>query len=184
MQTATIDRSKEWTVTDYLQLEESNLPCELINGELFMSPAPNPHHQRILRRLFRLLDRVTKEDEVFIAPIDLFISSQNVFQPDLAYVSENNKDFITNRGIEGPPEIIIEIISPSNVYTDRNQKKKSYLAFGVKEYWIVDPANKTIEIYTPETGLDSPMLYLAEEGQVSSKVLPNLTFNVSEIFNP
>lgn len=169
-------------MADYLQLEESNLPCELINGELFMSPAPNPHHQRILRRLFRFLDRAVNEDEIFIAPIDLFISTKNVFQPDLVYVP--NKSFVTNKGIEGPPEIIIEVISPSNVYTDRNQKKKSYLAFGVKEYWIVDPANKTIEIYTPESGLDSPLLYLAEEGQISSKVLPHLTFNVSEIFNP
>ena len=144
MQTATIDKSKVWTVDDFLLLEESNLPCELINGELFMSPAPRPDHWRTQRRLFRFLDRVTREDEIFMAPIDLFIDHKNVFQPDLAYISEKNKSFITERGIEGPPELIIEIISPSNSFIDRNRKKKCYLEFGVKEYWIVDPANKTV----------------------------------------
>ena len=185
MQTATIDKTKEWNVDDYLLLEESNLPCELINGELFMSPAPNPNHQRISRRLFKLLDGAIKNSgEVFYSPIDLFIDSKNVFQPDLVYISKKSKVYVTERGIEGPPEIIVEIISPANGYSDRNRKKKTYLAFGVKEYWIVDPANKTIEIYTPKTGLDSPLLCLAEEGEVSSSVLKNLKFNVSDIFNP
>ena len=184
MQTATIDKSKVWTVDDFLLLEESNLPCELINGELFMSPAPRPDHWRTQRRLFRFLDRVTREDEIFMAPIDLFIDHKNVFQPDLAYISEKNKSFITERGIEGPPELIIEIISPSNSFIDRNRKKKCYLEFGVKEYWIVDPANKTVEVYTPETGLDSPLFYIAEEGEVSSRVLKNLKFNIADIFNP
>jgi Uma2 family endonuclease len=78
---------------------------------------------------------------------------------------------------------VIEIISPSNIFIDRNSKKKSYLDFGVQEYWIVDPGNKTLEIYTPQTGKDIPILYLAEQGAVKSSVLVNLEFNLQEIFS-
>jgi Uma2 family endonuclease len=183
MAVATIDKTKVWTAEDYLLLGEIKTPCQLINGELIMSPAPSPHHQRISGKLFRLFDTARKTSgEVFYAPIDLYLDQKNIFQPDLLYIPEVNKSFITDKGIEGPPDLVVEIISPSNSYTDRNFKKKIYLAFGVKEYWIVDPGNKTIEVYTPETGLDSPLLYLAEEGEVTSNVLSNLKFNISELF--
>ena len=184
MQTVIIDNTKEWTVEDYLSLEQTNKPCELINGELIMSPAPSPQHQRISIKLFKILDATSKGlGEVFYAPIDLYIDDKNVFQPDLVFISEINKKFITERGLEGPPDLIIEIISPSNSYTDRNQRKKNYLAFGVKEYWIVDPGNKTLEIYNYASG-ETPVLYLAEEGIVASIVLPELSFSLAELFTP
>jgi Uma2 family endonuclease len=183
MAVASIDKTKVWTVDDYLLLGEMNSPCQLINGELIMSPSPSPRHQLILQQLFRMLDKAKGKGVLFVAPLDLYIDKKNVFQPDLLYLSEQNKKFITERGIEGPPDLIVEIISPSNSYTDRNIKKKTYLNFGVQEYWIVDPGNKTIEAYTPETGLDSPLLYLAEEGAVTSQVLPVLNFNLTDIFN-
>jgi Uma2 family endonuclease len=94
-------------------------PCQLINGELIISPSPGSLHQRVLRDLFRILDKnVIGKGEVFFAPMDLYINEKNVFQPDLIYLSNKNKNFISERCIEGPPDIIIEIISPSN------QKKK------------------------------------------------------------
>jgi Uma2 family endonuclease len=184
MQTSKIDRTKNWTVDDYVLLGETDTPCELINGDLIMSPAPNPYHQRVSKKLFKLLDASSANfGEVFYAPIDLYIDQKNVFQPDLLVISKTKSSLITNRGIEGPPEIVIEIISPSNIFIDRNTKKKTYLDFGVQEYWIVDPGNKTLEIYTPQTGEDMPILYLAEEGAVKSSVLVNLEFNLEEIFS-
>lgn len=181
MQTVKIDRSKEWTVEDYLQLGETNTPCQLINGELIMSPSPTPLHQRVLRKLFRILDQHQSEGEFFFAPIDLHIDHKNVYQPDLLYVS--NKEFITHRGIEGPPEIVVEIISPSNIFSDRNTKKKAYLEFGVTEYWIVDPGNQTLEIYLKDqSDPEVPTLYLATEGTITSTVLTNLQFNLKQIF--
>jgi Uma2 family endonuclease len=158
MQTSKIDRTKNWTVDDYVLLGETDTPCELINGDLIKSSAPNPYHQRVSKKLFKLLDRAsTNFGEVFYAPIDLYIDQKNVFQPDLLVISKPKSSLITNRGIEGPPEIVIEIISPSNVFIDRNTKKKNYLDFGVQEYWIVDPGNRTLEIYAPQTGKDIPM---------------------------
>lgn len=183
MNTLTIDKTKEWTVEDFLLLGETKTPCQLINGELIMSPAPSPKHQRVSRKLFKLIDSATQgAGELFFSPIDLYIDERNVFQPDLIYLSENNKKYLTDRGIEGPADLVVEIISPSNSYTDRNQKKNSYLKFGINEYWIVDPANKTIEVYTPTTGGDVPLLYLSESGIVKSIHVENLQFELKDIF--
>ncbi len=183
MSTLTIDQTKEWTVEDFLLLGEIKTPCQLINGELIMSPAPAPLHQRVSRKLFKLIDKATQgTGELFYAPIDLYIDNKNVFQPDLVYLSDKNKTYLTNRGIEGPADLIVEIISPSNSYTDRNQKKNSYLKFGIKEYWIIDPANETLEVYTPDSGVDVPVIYLVKKGKVESLTIKNLQFDLQEIF--
>lgn len=185
MKTLTIDRSKEWTVDDFLKLEESNTPCELINGELVMSPAPTPFHQNVTGKLFIILEKESTKSngKVFFAPIDLYIDYKNVFQPDLVFISSEKRNIITNRGIEGVPDLIVEIISPSNVFTDRNRKKKVYQQIGVREYWIVDPANHTLEVYKhDQPDADVPHLYLVKEGEVSSSVLVNLKFDLKDIF--
>lgn len=179
METATIDQSKEWTVEDYLQLEEGLL-AQLIDGDLVISPAPNPKHQRVLRELFNVLRDVYMDGELFFSPIDLYIDSKNVLQPGFAFISAANKHFISERGIEGPPELVVEVISPSNSFIDRNIKKRKYLEFGVKEYWIVDPGNETLEIHTGK--LDKPTLYLAGEGTVVSSVLTKVSFALESIF--
>lgn len=178
MQTLTIDKSKKWTVDDYLKMNEEL--CQLINSELIMTPAPNTEHQRTSKSLFKILEANVGNGEVFYSPIDLFFDDKNVFQPDLLYISEKNKEIISDRGIEGAPDLIIEIISPTNSFIDRYTKKTAYFKFGVPEYWIVDPANKTLEIYDDDT--DKPYLYLAGEGMVKSKVLKTLSFNLKAVF--
>lgn len=184
METARIDKTKEWTVEDYLHLGETGTPCQLINGELMMSPAPSILHQIISKRIFKLLDKeAEKGGDVFYAPIDLYIDRKNVYQPDLVYISKSNKGIISTRGIEGVPDLVVEILSPSNIFTDRYFKKKTYREIGVKEYWIVDPGNQTIEIYThSQSDPDVPHLYLAGEGKVTSTVLPDLGFDLKIIF--
>jgi len=187
MRTSKIDRTKNWTVDDYVLLGEMNTPCELINGELFMSPAPNPLHQEILSNINDVLKTIAKkvQGKVYFSPIDLYLDFQNVFQPDLVFLAVNRLSMVTDRGIEGVPNLIVEVISPSNIFSDRNTKKRAYLEFGVEEYWIVDPGNRTLEIYTPQAGQEVPKFYLAGEGEVKSSVLPDLKFDLKEIFpNP
>ena len=183
MQTAIIDRSKAWTVDDFLQLEESNLPCELINGELFMSPAPNTLHQIILSNLNDIIKAYARKTEgiAMFSPVDVYLDQKNVFQPDLLYIKKENLSILTERGLNGAPDLAVEILSPSNSFKDRNQKKNLYQKFGVKEYWIIDPGNKTIEIYEFESD-ENPALYLAEEGLVTSKLLPGLSFSFADLF--
>lgn len=185
MQTAIIDRTKEWTVDDYLLLGETNTPCQLINGELIMSPSPSPYHQAVLGNLYDVFKAYAKSynGAVFFAPLDLYIDKHNVFQPDLIFLSGENKKIVSAKGIEGVPDLVVEIISPSNIFTDRNQKKSAYQKIGVQEYWIVDPANKTLEVYKHnQADPETPSLYLAGEGEVTSGVLPGLKFDLKEIF--
>ncbi len=185
METARIDRTREWTVDDYLKLGEMNTPCQLINGELIMSPSPTPHHQIVSGNLYDLLKAEAKRnsDTAIYSPVDLYVDSKNVYQPDLIYILEKNKGIITKRGIEGVPDLLVEIISPSNVFTDRYTKKNVYQKIGVKEYWIVDPASRTLEIYLHnQANPDVPHLYVVDEGAVTSTVIKSLRFDLKTIF--
>ncbi len=183
MQNATIDRTKEWTVEDFVQLEESNLPCELINGELFMSPAPSLTHQVVSSNLNDILKTYAKKIGGFVAysPFDVYLDNKNVFQPDLLLVRKQNLAIITERGLQGAPDLAVEIISPSNAFKDRNHKRRLYQKFGVKEYWIVDPGNRTLEIYDFSSE-ETPILYLVGEGEVTSNLLPGLSFSFADLF--
>lgn len=166
-------------------LGEMNTPCQLINGELIMSPSPTPYHQIISGNIYDLLkeNAKTKGDVILYAPVDLYIDNKNVFQPDLVYIKVENRKIISHRGIEGVPDLVVEIISPSNIFTDRNIKKKIYQKLGVKEYWIVDPGNQTLEIYKhDQADPETPHLYLAGEGIVTSTVIPGLEFDLKIIF--
>jgi Uma2 family endonuclease len=185
MKTLTIDRTKNWTVDDYLLLGEMNTPCQLINGELIMSPSPRPYHQLVLGNLYDVIKAYgrKKGDTVFFAPIDLYIDNKNVFQPDLIYVRKENKKIITNRGVEGVPDLVVEVVSPSNIFTDRNAKKKTYSKMGVGEFWLIDPANRTLEIYLPkQSDPETPHFFLMEKGKVTSTILSGLKFNLKDIF--
>lgn len=182
MQTLTIDRTKSWTAQDFTELGEIDRPCQLINGELIMSPAPGLRHQRVSKAIFRLLDKAAREiGEVFYAPVDVYVGKLDVYQPDLLFVSKANHHYFTAKGLEGPPDLIVEVISPGNSYLDRYQKKEAYQHFGVKEYWIVDPGNETLEVYKG-AHWDQPWLYLAASGMVSSTVLPTLSFDLAEVW--
>ncbi len=179
MLTARVDSSKEWTVEDYLQLEEGLL-AQLIDGQLIMSPAPNTEHQRVLRKLYDVL-RDHLEGEIFFSHVDLYLNDRNVMQPDLVFVPKERADIVTFRGIEGTPDLIVEIISPSNGFYDRNIKRHKYLQIGVKEYWIIDPAHRTLEIYTPADE-DTPRLHVVGEGMVNSLVSDKVNFDLSVLF--
>ena len=179
MQTATVDNSKDWTVEDYLQLEEG-LQAQLIDGRLIISPVPDIIHQETLGELYSLL-KAQLDGEVFFSPVDLYLDQRNVLQPDLVYVSKERSGIISERGIEGVPDLVVEIISVSNGIYDRNTKRQKYLDFGVTEYWIVDPLYQTLEIYTP-TDRDEPRLHLIEKGMVHSLVSSTIQFDIESLF--
>ncbi len=182
MQTLTIDRSKVWTIEDYLQLDVEL--CQLIDGNLVMTSAPNTEHQRIIGKLHILLHQFLGDrEEVLLSPIDVFLDKKNIYQPDIVFVTGENSHLISERGLEGPPDLVIEVISPSNSFVDRYTKKKAYFKFGVKEYWIVDPANKSLEIYLlSQKNRDEPHSFVVNEGKVTSTIIKNLNFDLKELF--
>jgi len=184
MKTLHSDPSKVWTLKEFLLLEETNRPCELINGELIMSPTRSPNHQEISGLLYILFTSAASVagGKVYYSPIGLFINQHNLFEPDILYLSPKKLSFITRRGIEGPPDLVVEILSPFNSRTDKGIKKKTYLEFGVGEYWIVDPFEKNITVYTPSSGKDVPLRTFTGKDKVSTLMLPTLTFDLDKIF--
>jgi Uma2 family endonuclease len=180
MGTLTIETGKTISLEDFLQIDDES--CQLIDSKLYMTPAPNPKHQLIIGEFYSLLKKQTKS-KIFFSPIDVFLDEKNVFQPDLLLINEENKDKISERGIEGAPDLIVEVLSPSNAYLDRNIKKDIYFENGVKEYWIVDLANQTLEIYTlKQKDKRKPHLYLVKEGTVTSTVISELKFDIAQVF--
>jgi Uma2 family endonuclease len=176
--------AKRWTYEDYLKLPDEKR-YEIINGELFMVPAPNLSHQDISRNLEYLMWNYVREKNlgvVYDAPVDVVLSEENVFQPDIVFVSRDNFGILKEKAIFGAPDLVVEIISPSSIYNDMNVKKEIYEKFGVKEYWIVDPANKAIQIFTLEGGKFKLHFFGYETGKASSKIIQGFEVELEEIF--
>ena len=139
------------TYRDYEALPADGRRYELHDGELAVTPAPSPAHQRVCRNLYDVIGphvRDRRLGEVFFAPVDVILDDTTVIQPDLVYLDAARAMLVTARGIEGPPTLVIEILSPSTTNIDRNTKRQLYLRFGVPHYWIVDLDARTIEAYT------------------------------------
>ena len=176
-------QAKRWTYEKYYELDDDRR-YEIIGGNLLMAPAPDTWHQDWSRKLFRLIDRfVTKNNlgEVFYAPIDIVLNEENTVQPDIVFIATPNLQIIQRRAIFGVPELLVELVSPSSVRRDRYDKKALYARFGVKEYWIGDPANKALEILTLREGRYELHCCAEEKGKLTSLVLPGLEFDLTEI---
>jgi Uma2 family endonuclease len=181
---------KKYTYQDYLKFS-NDVRYEIIEGNLIIVPAPNSSHQNISRNIELLIcDYIYKNNlgEVFHAPYDVILDNNNIIQPDILYISREQFGNIKDGGgFFGSPEIVIEIISPSSKSRDTYQKKDLYESFNIKEYWIVDPANKTMEIFTLD---EKSKYYLFSEGylgeggnsSLNSNILKDLEINLSVVF--
>ncbi len=141
------------TYDDYLALPNDGKRYEILEGELTVTPAPSTKHQTASGNLFVLLSQYIKERDLgklFHAPIDLMLESTSVLQPDLLFVSQARRHIITDRAIEGAPDLVVEILSPTTSRTDRVTKAQIYARHSVPVYWIVDPEREAIEIYLLE----------------------------------
>jgi Uma2 family endonuclease len=183
MAAAVEQQPRRWTYEEYYRLNDDQR-YEIIEGNLLMAPAPDTWHQSWSRELFRLLDlhvRKSKLGQVFFAPIDIVFDQENTAQPDLVFVSAANAGIIQRRAIFGVPDLLVEIISPSSVRRDRYVKRELYARFGVKEYWIADPANKALEILTFKQDRYELHCIAEERGKLTSLILPGLEFDLPEI---
>jgi len=175
-----------YTVHDYYQLPEGS-PYQLIEGEMVISPAPMLFHQDIAGRIYRsLCDFAEKKSlgKVFISPVDVELSEKNVFQPDIVFISNEHKHILTELRIKGAPDLVVEILSESTGYVDLIIKKKTYLAAGVKEYWIVDPMEKTIEVFESKEGKFVTVEKLESPGTISSILLKGFSLSHETVFEP
>ena len=173
-----------FTYSDYLLLPEDKR-YEILDGELYMVPAPNIKHQRLSKRLETILIHQVESGglgEIFHAPCDVILSDENVVQPDIFVVRKERAGIVGEKNIQGAPDIVIEILSEGTRRKDLMIKSKIYAGFGVAEYWIIDPEADTAEVFVlRETGYVTAGLY-GKSDRLSSPMLPDLNLALSEIF--
>jgi len=143
-------RAGAWTYQDLFALPDDGTRYEIIEGELYEMPSPNLHHAtviaNIITMLVPLIDRLS--GRWFTAPLDVFFQGADPVQPDILVILPDWHGRLTLRGPEGPPDLLIEVLSPSNRGHDLLTKRTLYARAGVREYWIADPEARTLAIFT------------------------------------
>ena len=177
-------KRKKSTYEDYHRLPEG-APYQLIGGELIMTPATTPYHQIIAQNLNRELLKLQEKKigKVLFAPIDVYLSETETYQPDLIFIVNERRNIIGEDKIEGAPDLVIEILSPGTAYYDLKHKMRVYEKKGVREYWIVDPIEKSIELFTNKEGSFVLLNQAVGKGVVKSGIFDTLKVDLDNIFD-
>lgn len=178
---------EKMTVSEFLELDfEEGYIYELLNGDIMRRTSPNLEHQEasmMLSTLMNMFILSKKLGKLYAAPMDVYLSPEDLVVPDLVFVANTNSVILKpNKCIVGVPDLIVEILSKGTQGVDRGRKMRKYRAAKVAEYWIVDPRLQSIEVYEwTETGYE--LMSEAEEiGEITSKVLPEFKLEVATVF--
>jgi len=175
--------AKKLTSADYEKLPEDGFRHEIIEGEEFKTPAPGVPHQRVSAKLVQILQDYlgrSQAGEVLFAPVDVVLSQEDVVQPDIIIIASDHANRVTQKDVQGAPDLVIEILSPSSAPVDRGRKLTLYDRAGVREYWIVDPAARTAEIH--EFGSPRRRRAYQEDQSFRSAIFPGLAVRLEDIF--
>jgi Uma2 family endonuclease len=177
--------ARRMTYADYLAMPEDGRRYEILDGELVEMSSPTTRHQRVLWNLIIAIDRVVRGQGhglALAAPCDVVLAQHQVVQPDILYVSEERRAIVELAGVMGAPDLVIEVLSPSNRAWDRVRKRRVYGKAGVREYWIVDPEERRIEVYAL-AGEELVPAQEADGGELESVLaLPGFRVNLAELF--
>ena len=176
------EKNKIYTYTDYLSWDDDER-WELIGGEAHnMTPAPSTNHQNIAGRFYHaLLNKLSgKQCTPFIAPTDVVLSEHDVVQPDVFVVCDKNK--ITDKNIQGSPDLIVEVLSPATALKDKREKKILYEKYGVKGYIIVDPIENYVERFTLKEGCYEAPEIFGPNDKLTLYSLENISIQLKEVF--
>ncbi|WP_341473739.1 Uma2 family endonuclease [Desulfofundulus thermobenzoicus] len=172
------------TYADYLKIDDGQR-YELMEGELFLTPSPGFSHQYIAANIATLLrDYVEKNNLglILFAPFDVVLADNVVLQPDVLYLSRERFSLLTENCLQGAPDLVVEVLSPASGRRDRLQKSRLYRRYGVREYWVVDPAGETVEVFSAsEKGWLLAGVY-GPEDSLASPLLPEFAAPGAEIF--
>ncbi len=176
-------RRRQWTETDYFILPDTNQMVELSEGELIMPPHPTETHQRIVMNLAFALRAFVREHNVGtvrFAPLPVRLWPGKIREPDIFFVAQEHADRIGEQ-FYGPPDLVVEVTSPTTRRTDRREKYVEYAQADVREYWIVDPDTRTVEVFVLCEGAYE-LLGKWSPGQMArSKILPEFEIAVETI---
>lgn len=166
--------------------DEDLVRRELIDGELFVTPSPTTRHQRVVAVLIQVLGSYADRagGEVLPGPVDVLVSERTMLQPNVLYVAPGRLGIVGERNLDGPPDLVIEVSSPSTRRLDLTRKKHVYAAFGVPEYWFVDLDAERVEIHRLAEGRYGAPAIIERGGTVETPALPGLAIPVEEILGP
>ncbi len=173
------------TYEDYANLPDDGVRYEINDGRLeAMTPGPNALHQLVLQQIIHLImQNCARDYVVFAASIDLILSETEVRQPDIAMIHRDRLSIITKRGIEGPPDLVVEVLSPFSAKRDRRQKLYAYAKYLIPEYWIVDINNELLEQYVLDNRRYELLEVYRENEPVQSGKLTCISFTMREIMD-
>lgn len=160
------------TLMEVFQMLPEGTLAQLINNQIVMSPAPSDPHQEVSAEIHTQLHFFVKRNKLGktrAAPYDVYLNRRNAYQPDIVFISNENLHKIKDNGLHGAPDLVIEILSPATWRIDKEDKKDEYERSGVKEYWMVDPTDKTTEGFQLVNG--EFQLMPSEPGQLSIQLL-------------
>lgn len=177
-----LDSEREWTYEEYLELPDDGKRYEIIDGRLYVTPARSPYHQILSGRLLVLFHPLQEAGQGMMihAPVDLLMPGATPVQPDLVYLRPDQASMVTRRALEGVPELLIEILSPSTAGRDRTLKMNKYANCGVPRYWLVDPFARTLEVYALKDGKYQPQRSLNEQDE--AECFPGVTVDMKALF--
>ena len=169
------------TAAEFEALPEQETPVELIEGEFVVKGIPKIIHQRVAFNLALKLRDDVPNGEVFIAPVSVKLDDANYYVPDVLWVAENSACEVADDGITGPPDLVVEVLSPGTAKIDRGVKFQNYQKHGVREYWLVEPSLAFLEVWTLTNGLFAQQGVYGADASFKSPVL-GTEFSLVNIF--
>ncbi len=169
---------------DFCLLPNNGRRYEIIDGELFVTPSPLWRHQNVLTNLLLSLGEFVKKQDlgkVVPAPMDVVLSDYDVVEPDILYISKTRGSIVTDNNVQGAPDLVVEILSESTAKVDRTTKLKLYARYGVAEYWVVDPATCSVEIYRLVSGGYELVSQLDSSRSLTSPLFPGFSLALSKL---
>lgn len=173
------------TYEDYCALPDDGLRYEIIEGFLFSEPSPRRAHQQVAANLLMILRAPVRErnlGEVYIAPFDVILERRTVVVPDLVFVARDRAGVVSERAVEGAPDLIIEIISPGTARRDRVAKLNAYARRGVPHYWLVDPEVRTVEAFELSEGSYRLAAAVGGDDAFRPALFPELVVSLRELW--
>jgi Uma2 family endonuclease len=182
-----VTRSWQLTYEDLQGFPDDGKRHEIIDGEHYVTPSPAVKHQREVLNLAALLhDHVRQEalGTVLVAPVDVVLSEIDVVEPDVIWISLARREILAEANVQGMPDLVVEVLSPSTRKTDEIIKRKLYERYGALEYWIVDPELERVKIYRRAGEGFAPAVEVAAEAgeSLASPLLPGFSVAVAELF--
>jgi Uma2 family endonuclease len=176
---------KPFTAADYRRMEDDGKRYEVLEGKLVMAPAPNRFHQGISRNLCRIIYGYLHQSPVgkaYDAPFDVYFDDENVAQPDLVFVAAQSRAKLIPEGVEGAPDLVVEILSPTTSVRDLGVKRRLYARAGVREFWVISPETRQLQVWLLARDATRPVRILQEDESYQTDLLPGLSLPVGELF--